>query len=680
MLTSPKRRATDISEFSSISFLADGGGMGAMTRSFDWLGSALGAPENWPELLKVSLRLVLNSKHPMFVFWGPNHIQFYNDAYRSTMGPERHPSALGQPARECWGEIWDIIGPQIESVMAGGPATWLEDQLVPITRNGRLENVWWDYGYSPIQASGGVGGVLLICNDVTDKHLARDELIKLNQQLKAEMQSRKDAENRLPALFMQAPGFMAILRGPEHIFEFANGAYERLVGDRKLIGLTVRQAFPEIDGQGFYELLDEVYVTGKAYVADNVPVRLLRPGDAEMTQCYLDMVYQPMLGGDGVVTGIFVEGYDVTTRHLAQQALEVSEHRMQEGLEAARMTVWDIDIASGSLKFSDNAITVFGETWLTTTEAWKHVHPEDLERLHEARRRAIEKCGTYEVVVRVTRPTDGMVVWLQVSGKVVCDSNGTPVSIRGFTLDLTALKYAEEALKAADKRKDEFLAVLAHELRNPLAPIVSGAQMLKRLGQNEPRIVRVSEIVSRQAEHMTHLINDLLDVSRITSGLISINSVALDINNVLIESIEQVMPLIKTRNHSFSFNEIHPPAEVLGDNTRLVQIVTNLLQNAAKFTPEAGIITLSARLTDANVVIEVTDNGVGIEGSDLPRIFEFFIQSTRAADRLHGGLGIGLALVKNLVELHRGKITASSSGLGLGSQFTVSIPSFRNGG
>jgi two-component sensor histidine kinase len=165
-------------------FLAGGGEMGALTRGFDWSKTSLGSPETWPQSLRVTVRLVLTSRHPMFIWWGPELIQFYNDAYRETMGPERHPSALGARGRECWDEIWDIIGPQIEYVMAGHGATWHEDQLVPVTRHGRREDVWWTYSFGPIDVDGKVGGVLVVCKDVTSEHMAREALNLINEELK----------------------------------------------------------------------------------------------------------------------------------------------------------------------------------------------------------------------------------------------------------------------------------------------------------------------------------------------------------------------------------------------------------------------------------------------------------------------------------------------------------------
>ena len=164
-------------------FLAGGGEMGALTRGFDWSKTSLGSPETWPQSLRVTVRLVLTSRHPMFIWWGPELIQFYNDAYRETMGPERHPSALGARGRDCWAEIWDTIGPQIEYVMAGKGATWHEDQLVPVTRHGRRENVWWTYSFGPIDLEGEVGGVLVVCRDVTSEHMAREALKLINEEL-----------------------------------------------------------------------------------------------------------------------------------------------------------------------------------------------------------------------------------------------------------------------------------------------------------------------------------------------------------------------------------------------------------------------------------------------------------------------------------------------------------------
>lgn len=301
-------------------FLAGGGEMGERIRAFDWKNSEVGMPETWPQSLRLTVRLMLSSRHPMFIWWGPNLIQFYNDAYRQTMGPERHPGALGQCGRECWDEIWPIIGPQIDYVMQGRGSTWHEDSLVPLTRHGHLEQVYWTYSFGPIDIGGAVGGVLVVCTDVTQQHMAREQ--------------HRGESGRLKALFEQAPGFMALLRGPEHVFELANASYRRMLGDRQLIGRSVREALPDTEGQGFFELLDGVLRSGEPFVGRQVPLTLANGPEARTV--FVDFIYQPIFDADGTITGIFVEGADVTDHVRAQEHLQLInfelKHRVKNTL------------------------------------------------------------------------------------------------------------------------------------------------------------------------------------------------------------------------------------------------------------------------------------------------------------------------------------------------------------
>ncbi len=284
-----------------LDFLNGGGEMGARIRAKDWRLASIGPPENWPQSLKTSIRLLLSTGHPMFIWWGPRLVQFYNDAYRQSIGDERHPSALGQEGRACWDEIWPIIGPQIEKVMSGRGFTWQENALVPITRNGRKEDVWWTYSYSPIDdpvSPTGVGGVLVVCTETTQLVLGARRM---------EHERRQFAE-----LFELSPSFMAKLAGPEHRFELANPAYMRLVGERALIGRTIAEALPEAVEQGYLGLLDEVFRSGKAHTATASAYSALVDGKPQKR--IVNFVYQPIKDQEGRVTGIFVEGFDVTPR------------------------------------------------------------------------------------------------------------------------------------------------------------------------------------------------------------------------------------------------------------------------------------------------------------------------------------------------------------------------------
>ena len=243
---------------------------------------------------------MLNTGHPMYIWWGAEGACLYNDAYRASIGPERHPGSLGRPVREVWAEIWDIIGPQIEQVMAGGPATWHENQLVPITRHGRREDVYWTYSYGPIDdpdATNGIGGVLVVCTETTATVLAERE-----RAAQAERQRR---------LFEQAPSFMAILEGPEHRITFANAAYMRLVGDREVVGRSFSDAVPEVAAQGYLELLDRVFRSGVAYNATSAKFTVEAASGEAANERFLDFVFQPITDAEGHVTGVFVEGHDV---------------------------------------------------------------------------------------------------------------------------------------------------------------------------------------------------------------------------------------------------------------------------------------------------------------------------------------------------------------------------------
>ncbi|HZD49102.1 MAG TPA: ATP-binding protein [Silvibacterium sp.] len=288
------------------------GEMADLTRAYDWSHTPVGPVEQWPETLLTTVNTLLSSRHPMFLWWGDELVQFYNDAYRPSIREDKHPSALGQRGRECWPEIWSIIGPQIDAVMTRGEASWHENQLVPIYRNGKLEDVYWTYGYSPVRSSTGeIHGTLVVCTETTEIVLARHQL-------------QRERE-RLADLFQQAPAFFAVLRGPEHVFEMINPPYQELIGQRDVLGKAVREAVPEAEGQGFIALLDEVYRTGKPFIGRGTPIELARSTPQLLEVRYLDFVYQPRRDTDGRVSGIIVLGVDVTESKRAEQVLLQSE-------------------------------------------------------------------------------------------------------------------------------------------------------------------------------------------------------------------------------------------------------------------------------------------------------------------------------------------------------------------
>ncbi len=316
--------------------------MGALIRAHDWNRSILGPPSTWPQALRTAVRLMLNTGHPMYIFWGTTGACLYNDAYRQSIGPERHPGSLGKPAREVWSEIWGIIGPQIEQVMTGGGATWNENHLVPITRNGRHEDVYWTYSYGPIDdetAANGVGGVLVVCTETTEQVLSAQR-------------SAKELE-RFAALFDQAPAFMATLHGPNHRIELVNPGYQRLIGHRDTVGRTVAEALPDAAQQGYVNLLNRVYRSGEPYTAHDAKFVVQSTPDGPMDERYMDFVYQPIRDAIGNVTGIFVVGVDVTSRASAHAALRQSEALLREANETLEAKV---EARTGELMAAEEAL------------------------------------------------------------------------------------------------------------------------------------------------------------------------------------------------------------------------------------------------------------------------------------------------------------------------------------
>jgi signal transduction histidine kinase/CheY-like chemotaxis protein len=352
----------------------------------------------------------------MFLWWGPDLIQFYNDAYMPSFGVGKHPAAMGQRGRDCWQEIWPIIWPQIDDVMTRGIASWNEDQLVPIFRNGRLEDVYWTYGYSPVlDDDGSIGGTLVVCTETTNRVLAAQRL-------------------------------------------------ERAQAEREQLLLNV---------------------------------------------------------------------------------------------------------------------------------------------------------------------------------------------------------------ESASRAKDEFLAMLGHELRNPLSPILTALQLMKLRGVQG--IDRERAIIERQVKHVVGLVEDLLDVSRITRGQIELKRDHLRLADVVARAIEQASPLIEQRNHHLEV-DISPDVFVDGDAVRLAQVVSNLLTNAAKYTESGGEIAITTRVDGDDVALEVSDNGIGIARDLLPHVFDAFTQERQQTDRSIGGLGLGLAIVKNLITSHEGTVDIHSAGKGRGTRVTVRLP------
>jgi PAS domain S-box-containing protein len=421
--------------------------------------------------------------------------------------------------------------------------------------------------------------------------------------------------------------------------------------------------------------IDQTLQTGSEYRHE---YRFLRPDGR--------LVWIHALGGlrrdaDGTPTHLVGINFDITARKHAEQKLQESEGRFRLLAENIDQVFWFAELEPERIVYVNPA---FEQQWGVPADRlyenprlWaERIHPEDRSNVQQAFGNWVAgQVDTYDIEYRILRH-DGEVRWINDRGIVIGFKDGRPYKLSGIATDITERKRVEEERRGTDRRKDEFIATLAHELRNPLAPIRNVVSLLQRQGSLDPNVRRARDVVSRQIDHLTRLIDDLLDVSRITSDKLELRKERVNLAEVINLAVESSHPLIDEHRHKLSILLPGEPIYLHADKLRLAQVIMNLLTNAAKYTPEGGRITLSAEHDGEEVAVRVTDSGVGIAADQLSQIFDMFYQANRSYEQLHGGLGIGLTLARRLVEMHGGQVQAHSAGINQGSEFVVRLPIF----
>ena len=387
----------------------------------------------------------------------------------------------------------------------------------------------------------------------------------------------------------------------------------------------------------------------------------------------------------GQLVGFSKVTVDLTEHKQLERCVKERE-QTRRILRTANAGTWAWHPEEDRMEISDNFLSLLGHSEvspvLTLAQWLALVHPDDRRGIAEQFDVARASCPGAPLMTEIRMcHADGHSRWFNVHADWYREKKDDPFVLNGVNVDIQNLKTAEEELRRAvdklrkaDARKDEFLAMLAHELRNPLAPIRSAAELLRMARLDETRIKKTSEVIARQVGHMTSLVDDLLDVSRVTRGLVQLEKTPIDIRQMVTDAVEQVTPLVRAKRHHLALHLAPDAATVLGDKKRLVQVIANLLNNAAKYTPEGGNILLKTEVQEGKVLLSVADDGIGMEPELASRVFDLFAQAERTPDRGSGGLGLGLALVKSLVELHGGTVTCASDGPGAGSKFTVCLP------
>jgi PAS domain S-box-containing protein len=656
----------------------------------DWRSSPLGPPDAWAPELATAVAMVLSSTFPMFVAVGPQQVFLYNDAYSLVLG-DKHPAAFGAPFNRVWWEIWADLAPIAERAMAG-QSSFVEDMPLIMERKGYTEQTYFTFSYSPLHdGAGRVVGMYCTCIETTARVEAERRAafeLTLADALRP-LDSGEDAIAIASALLGRELCVERVMYG--EVDDERNTFYVprdwKRHGSSNLSGNT----FP-IEAFG-----DEVAASGRAgEVIAITDVRLDRRTVAFQHAYLMVMGVTASLLVPLVKSGRLVSFLALGYEH--PHRWSDAEIALARSMNERLWIAVDLARAHAALREerdrSQLILDSIAEGFVLIGADWT-VLQVNAEGLRLANRRAEEALGRNHWDVwpeALDSPAGRMyhqVMASRVGGRAEFEHTGPggtgnwfevrayPVrdgGIVGFFLDITERKHAEERLRAADQRKDEFLAMLAHELRNPLAPISAAADLLKIGRLDEHRVRQSSAIIGRQVRHMTSLVDDLLDVSRVTRGLVTLARAPVAARTIVDEAIEQVRPLFEARRQRLSVRMVAPDATVLGDKARLVQVLGNLLNNASKYTPEERRIEVEARAGAEGLVLTVRDEGIGMDGELAPRVFDLFTQATRSSDRSQGGLGLGLALVKNLAELHGGSVVCDSAGPGRGSSFAVTLP------
>ena len=663
-------------------FLAGGGEMGALTRAHDWSSNPLGGPENWPQSLRTAVRLLLNTNHPMFIWWGPKLIQFYNDAYRQTMGPERHPSALGQGGRECWAEIWHIIGPQIEQVMNGGGATWHENQLVPVTRHGSLQQVYWTYGFSPIDEDDGIGGVLVVCRDVTEEFTAAAALREREAEL-----ARVQQVGRIGGLEVDLRTGFRNRRSPEYllIHGLPPDAIHETHED------WVRRIHPDDREATDRKFREAIASRARDYT---VQYRIIRPSDGELRWILVRSTIERDANGRAV--RLVGAHSDVTEHVQAEQALRQSEERYRtladqlaelnatlaervEEKTRERDRIWNV--SQDLLLVADR-----NGVWKTVNPAWTRTlgwseaellnrtsqwleHPDD----HGITRAQVEKLGRSEATVRFEsrfRHRDGSWRWLSWTG--VPDQDHIYAVARDITAEKAAaerLRATEEALLQSQKMEavGQLTGGIAHDFNNLLTGIVGSLDLMQtRLNQgrldNVPRYIDAAMTSANRAAALTHRLLAFARRQPLVPKSVDANQLVVSLEDLLRRTIGETIDLTIVASADLW--------NTLCDPNQLESALLNLAINARDAMPDGGRLSIStanvsfdgisadapALVPGEYVCIDVTDTGTGMTAEVAARAFDPFFTTKPIGQ----GTGLGLSMIYGFARQSNGHATIES--------------------
>ena len=759
-----------------------GGDMGQLVREYNWADSPLGPSEKWPNSLKTLVHLLLNSSFPMFLFWGEDLTCFYNDAYRPSLGNDgKHPFALGKPGKEVWPEIWPIIKPLIDQVVSGGGSTLNENQLIPIFRNGKIEDVYWTFSYSPaIDDEGKIGGVFVTCTETTESV----------RYLKA----LGTSEHKFRNLIEESPVQMCLFTGRDHVVEIANDTLLDSWGiDKSIIGKSLREALPALYNHDIINLLHKSWDSQTPCVAKELKVNLLKEG--ERKEHYFNIWYNPVFDEEQKIYGVLATGVDVTPeidaikesekselfaqnifmnstaaqavwmgedmiitmanekmlemwgrdesvigtpffeavpelketnlpdslrrvlhtgesllkaeerfelnrfgkpyagyctcsykalrdttgknygvictateiteQVLARQKLQISKDRWRIAVEGAGLGTFELNYANSEFICSDRFYEIFGFDHPVTVEEYTAViHPDDRAVRVEAHSK-MSATGKLIYEARVRLQND-RIRWISVNGSLT-EEMGNPGTKRliGVVQDITEQKNLQ-------LQKDNFIGMASHELKTPVTAIKAYGHVIEELLRKQGATTEAAMMqkMDSQINRLTSLINDLLNISNITSGRLEYHREIHDLTQLAAEITEELQRT--TSNHTLQLYAPEP-AMVFCDKDRISQVIINMVSNAIKYSPEQQVIEISLVRHDGAALFTVKDFGIGIDLESQPKVFEQFFRVGNEKHQSFQGFGLGLFISAEIIKREGGKIWVESEE-NVGSTFSFSLP------
>lgn len=625
-------------------FLNGDDAMSGRVLAHDWASSALGPLGGWSTHLQSVVGTVLALPFPTLLWWGGALTQIYNEAARQCFDVLKAPASLGQDAAACWAADWELLGAQLEQVASSGRAMRHQDMLIPVMRGGRIVECYWTYSYTPLFGqSGAVDGIMIASAETTGRVVAarRQGALDLLRGGLAGCTTMAEVEAITCLVVASVPRDIRALRFPGESGPAGPGRRVAIeagtagLAGKFLLEFLTSEAIPhDLAFEQFLQQFASIVASAMQGLEAEIARNIVRE---ERDRLLLDA---PV--GAAVMIG------DALNYQLVNPVYAMVSGRPAEWMVGKDFIEVFPELDGSPVHRSFLAAYRAGEPF---------VGEETLVRIHKHGGQLEDRYFTYNL--SPLRRLDGSVYGLMVIAVDITVQVQARAQIQQLNVELNQ----------SSRAKDEFLALLGHELRNPLAPIVTALELMR---MRDTVTQREQAVIGRQVTHLVRLVDDLLDVSRITRGKIELRKEVVPLAHVAGKAAEMVQAAMQKKRQVFDLDIA--PADMYVDPARLAQILSNLLTNASRHTPEGGHIALAARTGGGVVTITVCDNGTGISAELLPRIFEAFVQGERKLQGSVGGLGIGLALVRNLVEMHDGTVTAHSAGDRQGSIFTIVMP------